>query len=121
MKKIEQVVITEGKFYTIAAENGKVVEISDYNPDNGAAIQLYDYMHEAWQEWSFVRAGEGVYRICNRFTGKMMDLIASGVVDGTWLHQWEGSNSSSQLWAIENTADGRVKIKSNLSGKCLDI
>ena len=120
-KKIEQVVINPDKFYTIASANGKVVEVADFNTENGAAIQLYDYAGEEWQQWSFVRAGEGVYRIKNRFTGKMLDLIASGVVDGTWLHQWEGANGSSQLWAVEFTADGHAKIKSNLSGKCMDV
>ena len=47
-----------------------------------------------------MRAGEGVYRIKNRFTGKMMDLDCSGVTDGTHVHQWEGANASSQLWIV---------------------
>ena len=37
-KKIAQTVITEGKFYTISAANGKVVEVADYNIDNGAKM-----------------------------------------------------------------------------------
>lgn len=40
-KKIAQTVITEDKFYTIAAANGKVVEVKDYNTENGAQIQLW--------------------------------------------------------------------------------
>ena len=96
-KKIAQTVITEDKFYTIAAANGKVVEVKDYNTENGAQIQLWDNANAEWQQWSFVRAGEGVYRIKNRFTGKMMDLDCSGVTDGTHVHQWEGANASSQL------------------------
>ena len=80
-KKIAQTVITEDKFYTIAAANGKVVEVKDYNTENGAQIQLWDNANAEWQQWSFVRAGEGVYRIKNRFTGKMMDLDMGGVSD----------------------------------------
>ena len=121
MRKKAQTVIDPDKFYTISNADGKVIEVADYNTENGAAIQLWKNVGEPWQQWRFVRAGEGVYRICNRFTGKMLDLIAGGVVDGTWLHQWEGSNGSSQLWVLENTGDGRVKIKSGLSGKCLDV
>ena len=41
-KKIAQTVITEGKYYTINAANGKVVEVADYNIENGAKIQLWD-------------------------------------------------------------------------------
>ena len=84
-KKIAQTVLTEGKFYTISAANGKVIEVADYNIDNGAKIQLM-----------------------------------GGVSDGTRVHQWEGAQASSQLWVVEPTNDGRVKIKSNLAGKLLD-
>ena len=87
MKKMEQTLIEPEKFYTIANGNGKVLEVKDYNPDNGAAVQLWDYTGEEWQQWSFVRAGQGVYRICNRFTGKMLDLVACGTTDGTWLQR----------------------------------
>ena len=73
-KKIAQTVITEDKFYTIAAANGKVVEVKDYNTGNGAQIQLWDNANAEWQQWSFVRAGDGVYRIKNRFTGKMLQI-----------------------------------------------
>ena len=120
-KKIAQTVITEDKFYTIAAANGKVVEVKDYNTENGAQSQLWDNANAEWQQWSCVRAGEGVYRIKNRFTGKMMDLDCSGVTDGTHVHQWEGANASSQLWIVEPANDGRVKIKTNLDGKCMDL
>ena len=119
-KKIAQTVITEGKFYTISAANGKVVEVADYNIDNGAKIQLWDNANAEWQQWNFVAAGDGVYRIQNRFTAKMLDLDMGGVSDGTRVHQWEGAQASSQLWVVEPTNDGRVKIKSNLAGKLLD-
>ena len=107
-KKIAQTVLTEGKFYTISAANGKVIEVADYNIDNGAKIQLMDNANFEWQQWNFVAAGDGVYRIQNRFTGKMMDLDMGGVSDGTRVHQWEGAQASSQLWVVEPTNDGRV-------------
>ena len=65
-KKVAQTVIKEDKFYTISAANGKVVEVADYNIDNGARVQLWDNANAEWQQWGFVRAGEGVYRIKNR-------------------------------------------------------
>ena len=87
-KKVSQTVLTEGKFYTISAANGKVVEVADYNIDNGAKIQLWDNVNAEWQQWNFVPAGDGVYRIQNRFTQKMLDLDCGGVSDGTRVHQW---------------------------------
>ena len=49
-----------------------------------------DNANSEWQQWGFVAAGDGVYRIQNRFTGKMMDLDMGGVSDGTRVHQWGG-------------------------------
>ncbi len=87
MKKSAQTVIREGACYTIAAANGRVLEVADFNTENGASIRLWSYEGQPWQQWIFEEAAEGQYRIKNRFTGKVMDLAMSGVVNGTWVHQ----------------------------------
>ena len=106
-KKIAQTVLTEGKFYTISAANGKVVEVADYNIDNGAKIQLMDNANFEWQQWGFVAAGDGVYRIRNRFTGKMMDLDMGGVSDGTRVHQWEAPRPTAGWRPVRPPTGGR--------------
>ena len=69
MAKASQVVLLENEFYLIKAPNGKVLEIKNFNTENGAAIRLWDYAGHPWQQWQFVDAGEGRWRIRNRFTG----------------------------------------------------
>lgn len=121
MKKVAQTVIVADRFYMIANASGKVIEGVE-GEANGAAIQLGVYARKPNQEWSFIRVGEGVYRIKNRGTGKMMDLMMGGSADGTWLHQWEDANGSSQMWIVEPTNDGQVKIKAQLApAKCVDV
>ena len=78
MAKASQVVLSENEFYLIKAPNGKVLEVKNFNTENGAAIRLWDYAGHPWQQWKFVDAGEGRWRIQNRFTGKMMDLALGG-------------------------------------------
>ena len=56
----------ENEFYLIKAPNGKVLEVKNFNTENGAAIQLWDYAGHPWQQWQFVDAGEGRWRIQNR-------------------------------------------------------
>ena len=80
MKKSAQTVIRPDAYYTIAAANGRVLEVADFNTENGASVRLWSYEGQPWQQWQFVEAGEGEYRIKNRFTGKVMDLAMSGVV-----------------------------------------
>ena len=120
-KKVAQTVIKEDKFYTISSANGKVVEVADYNIDNGARVQLWDNANAEWQQWGFVRAGEASTAsrtvsparcwTCTRAASATAPLSISG----------EGAPASSQLWIVEPGNDGRVKIKSNLAGKCLDV
>ena len=57
MAKASQVVLLENEFYLIKAPNGKVLEIKNFNTENGAAIRLWDYAGHPWQQWQFVDAG----------------------------------------------------------------
>ena len=43
MAKASQVVLMENEFYIIKAPNGKVLEVKNFNPENGAGIQLWSY------------------------------------------------------------------------------
>ena len=74
MRKSAQTVIRPDAYYTIAAANGRVLEVADFNTENGASVRLWSYEGQPWQQWQFVEAGDGEYRIRNRFTGKVMDL-----------------------------------------------
>ena len=121
MAKASQVVLMENEFYLIKAPNGKVLEVKNFNTENGAAIRLWDYAGHPWQQWQFVDAGEGRWRIQNRFTGKFIDLALSGVVEGTWLHQWSRSSGLSQCWALEPTRNGRTRIRNVLADKYIDL
>ena len=51
----------------------------------------------------FVRVGDGVYRIRNRASGKLIDLMMTGTANGTWLHLWEDVGGTSQMWTVEPT------------------
>lgn len=120
-KKAAQVILQEGAFYTIGAANGKVLEVADYNTENGAAVQLWDYEGQPWQQWTFVPAGEEQYRILNRFTGKVIDLALGGTVSGTWLHQWSQTSAGTQKWQLLPTESGRTRIRSVPAEKSIDL
>ena len=67
---------------------------------------------------------EKVCFICHRpesQTGKMMDLALGGVVEGTWLHQWDRTSGLSQCWALEPTRSGRTRIRNVLADKYIDL
>ena len=57
MRKSAQTVIRPDAYYTIAAANGRVLEVADFNTENGASVRLWSYEGQPWQQWQFVEAG----------------------------------------------------------------
>ena len=65
--------------------------------------------------------GDGVYRIRNRASGKLLDLTMTGTANGTWLHLWEDVGGTSQMWELCPTPEGTVRLRSSWAGgKCVD-
>ena len=120
MKSVAQTVIEADRFYTIAAHTGNVIQAVEGSKDGGT-VRLGKYDHKPEQEWSFVREGDGVYRIRNRASGKLLDLTMTGTATGTWLHLLEDVGGTSQMWKLEHTPEGTVRLRSSWAGgKCVD-
>ena len=120
MKSVAQTIIEADRFYTIAAKTGSVIQAVE-NAKDGGSIRLGKYGHAPEQEWAFIREGDGVYRIRNRASGKLIDLMMTGTANGTWLHLWEDVGGTSQMWTVEPTPAGTVRLRSSwASGKCID-
>ena len=120
MKSVAQTIIEADRFYTIAAKTGSVIQAVETVKDGGN-IRLGKYEHNPEQEWAFVREGDGIYRIRNRASGKLIDLMMTGTANGTWLHLWEDVGGTSQMWKVEPTPAGTVRLRSMwAAGKCID-
>ena len=97
-----------------------MLEVKNFNTENGAAIQLWSYAGHPWQQWQFVDAGEGRWRICNRFTGKMMDLALGGVVEAHGCTSGAAPAAEPVLGAGA-TRSGRTRIRNVLADKYIDL
>ena len=103
MKTVAQTVIGADHFYTIAAHTGNVIQAVE-GVKGAGTVRLGKYEHKPEQEWSFIRVGDGVYRI-----------------RGTWLHLWEDVGGTSQMWTVQPTPEGKVRLRSSWAGgKCVD-
>ena len=58
----------------------------DFNTASGAAVQLWDNVKEDSQIWLLVAVAEGLYKLENKLTGKVLDVINAGSQNGAWLH-----------------------------------
>ena len=95
MKSVAQTVIEADRFYTITAHTGNVIQAVEGSKDGGT--------------------------VRNRASGKLLDLTMTGTANGTWLHLWEDVGGTSQMWKVEHTPEGTVRLRSSWAGgKCVD-
>ena len=90
--------------YQIAAKNGRVLEVADFNTASGAAVQLWDNVKEDSQIWLLVEVAEGLYKLENKLTGKVLvPRTAHGCTSGII----SARTTSSGRWSRRRTAAGR--------------
>jgi arabinan endo-1,5-alpha-L-arabinosidase len=105
--------VREGIYQIRSQRTGTVLQ-SRVNATNGPPVQTARYLIRDQQKWTIAPAGSGFYKIL-------------GVADGTALEA--GTNSSailspftgaeSQLWKIDELADGSYRIASRIGKRAL--
>ena len=98
MRKSAQTVIRPDAYYTIAAANGRVLEVADFNTENGASVRLWSYEGQRWQ---IVEAGGGKVKLRNVLADKVIDLVGMRVENGTQAQIWQDVFGENQLWKLD--------------------
>ena len=101
-KTAQHTKITSGVYYRIlSARSGKAMEADANN-----RIQMYDVTNAANQFWAFEPADGDGYRIVNRQSGEVVDVILAGTENGAQIHQWEDVGAENQKWLLVPAANG---------------
>ena len=99
-------------YQILSKQNRFAIAVEKASTENGALIKLAADTGDASQQWE-VQFVEGAwFKLVNKNSGKLLDMVSSGVENGTWLHQWEEVNSPDQLWCVEEGTDGCSLLKS---------
>ncbi|WP_328471649.1 RICIN domain-containing protein [Actinoplanes sp. NBC_00393] len=61
------------------------------------------------------------YRVTNRNSGKVMDVISSSVANNAEIKQWGWNSGANQRWEFRDAGGGYVNVVNQNSGKCLDV
>jgi 1-phosphatidylinositol phosphodiesterase len=64
--------------------------------------------------------GNGVYKVVNYNSGKVLDVAGVSTADGAAIHQWTYVGQDNQRWMITNAGNGLYQIAALHSGKALD-
>ena len=82
------------------------MDVVDFSKDNGAQVQLYDYLGNNHQQFILYDCGEGYYQLVARNSGKVVEIPQSSKGNGEWIKIYDNNGSHTQQWAVvENRYD----------------
>lgn len=115
------VVDTSAWYVLLARHSGKALDVYDLATADGAPIVQWARNDGAWQQWQFVDAGDGHYRLRSRHSGKVLDVRDSATADGADIVQWTDVGRASQQFRLLDSDAGHVRLINRNSGKALDV
>ncbi|GAA1650820.1 RICIN domain-containing protein [Catellatospora bangladeshensis] len=116
----QAVTIDTGAWYVIVSRHsGKAVDLYNFSTADGAPIVQWARNDGNQQQWQFVDAGSGYYKLRSRLSGKFLELPNAS--DGTGLVQNPDNGTTRQHFAVRDTDSGYVKFLNRHSGKALDV
>jgi hypothetical protein len=103
----------------VSRKSGKLLNIR--GTASGADAEQWSDGNYTSQQWKFIDAGGGYYKIQNRNSGLILGLTNGSSADGTIIEQWTDGGWTSQHWQLIDAGGGFFKLKSRASGKLIDI
>ena len=116
-------VIVDGTTNRITTKlSGRAVGTDGGSDENGADINLWDDVSVSQQRFIFQYNEEGYYKIINEKSGKLLDVVGSGMNSGTPVDQWEDNGGyDNQKWIIQDAGNGYYNIISKINGMYLTV
>lgn len=115
--------ITSGQTMTVASALNRslVMDITAASPSDGARAQLYSSNHTDAQIYRFDEIGNGVFRITNASSGKVLEVAGAYAGNGGTVQQYRSNGTNAQHWSLMNYGNGRYAFINNASAKAIDV
>ncbi|WP_373287356.1 RICIN domain-containing protein, partial [Streptomyces lacrimifluminis] len=109
-------------WYVLVNRNsGKVLDGRSFAKNDGAAVAQWSRHGGANQQWRFIDAGDGHYRVQNRNSGKVLDIHNWSKTAGSDIVQWTDRNTTNQQFKVAESSDGYVRLISRFSGMAVEV
>jgi hypothetical protein len=112
------------RWYTITVRHsGLKVDVRNGGTANGTPLQQYTANTTSSQQFRFVSAGGGYYRVVSRLKSSLVwDVSGGKTANGTKVQMWTWTSVSQQQWTPVSTGSGYVNFKPrHTTSKCLDV
>ncbi|MGI5246748.1 pectate lyase [Dactylosporangium sp. CA-139066] len=110
---------TSATYVIVNHNSGKVIDVYNWATNDGAPINQWSRNDLTVQQWKFVDAGSGYYKIKSVMSGKVLEL--PNATDGVQLVQNSDSGSTTQQFRLADSSGGYVRFVNRHSNKVLDV
>ncbi|MEE6262323.1 RICIN domain-containing protein [Plantactinospora sonchi] len=121
-RQADAATIDPSAYYQIVSRHsGKAIEIAGQSTADGAGVQQWTRTGLANQQFQFVDAGGGHFKLRARHSGSLIDISGASVADGANVLQWPDNGGANQQFRVVDTDSGFVKLLNRNSGKALEV
>ncbi|MGX7827546.1 RICIN domain-containing protein [Actinokineospora sp. 24-640] len=110
---------TSAQYVLVSRHSGKAIDVYNFATNDGAPIVQWARNDGNQQQWQFVDAGSGYYKVKSRLSGKVLELPSAD--DGARLVQNADSGNTRQHFRLADSDSGYVRLINRNSGKALDV
>jgi hypothetical protein len=109
-----------GVYYRLVAQHsGKYADINGVSTAPGARLQQWAPTGGANQQFDFLDAGDGHYRIRARHSGLVLQVASSA--SGADITQQSDNGGAAQQWRLVDQGNGVVSVVNRQSGLAMDV
>ncbi|HET6529409.1 MAG TPA: RICIN domain-containing protein [Actinoplanes sp.] len=110
---------TNATYVLVNQHSGKAMDVYNWSTADGAPVVQFTRNNLAVQQWRFVDAGSGYYKVRSVMSGKVLEL--PNATDGTALVQNADNGSTRQHFRLADSSGGLVRLINRHSNKALDV
>ncbi|WP_432745426.1 RICIN domain-containing protein [Streptomyces sp. JH002] len=112
---------TDAWYVLVNRNSGKALDVAGASTTDGAALQQWTRHDGTNQQWRFVDAGNGFYRLKARHSDKVLDVAGASTTDGAAVQQWADHNGANQQFRLADSDADHVRLINRGSGKAVEV
>ncbi|UWM50307.1 RICIN domain-containing protein [Streptomyces carpaticus] len=112
---------TDAWYVLVNRNSGKALDVAGASTTDGAALQQWTRHDGTNQQWQFVDAGNGFYRLKARHSDKVLDIAGASTADGAAVQQWADHNGANQQFRLADSDPDHVRLINRGSGKAVEV
>ncbi|GAB3658099.1 RICIN domain-containing protein [Glycomyces tarimensis] len=113
--------VDTGTWYVLESRSsGLVLDIDGGSTATGAGLVQWNRNDAPNQQFRFIDAGNGHYRVQARHSGHVLDVYDWNTANGAEVVQWTDLNNTNQQWTVTESG-GYATFVNRYTGKALDV